>query len=99
MAFAEVMDAVERESKLIIISSNLNGKEIENRYGTRTFERIISTTKRIEFRGESFRVWLFYPIIKSGEDREKITWKLKDKKWQYIDGWSIHILSELGIKL
>lgn len=56
MAFAEVMDAVERESKLIIISSNLNGEEIENRYGTRTYERIISTTKRIEFRGRSFRV-------------------------------------------
>ncbi len=55
MAFAEVMDAVERESKLIIISSNLSGEEIENRYGTRTYERIISTTKRIEFRGRSFR--------------------------------------------
>lgn len=55
LAFAEIMDAVERDSKLIIISTNLNGNEIEARYGTRTIERIISTTKRIEFRGKSFR--------------------------------------------
>lgn len=56
VAFAEVMDAVERDSKLVIISTNLQGSGIEDRYGTRTLERIISTTKRIEFKGESLRV-------------------------------------------
>ena len=55
LALAEIMDAVERKSKLIIISTNLSGREIEQRYGTRTMERIISTTKRIEFKGDSLR--------------------------------------------
>lgn len=55
LAFAEVMDSIERKAKLAIISTNLNGAEIEQRYGTRTLERIISTTKRIEFKGETLR--------------------------------------------
>ncbi len=55
LVFAELMDAVERKGLLAIISTNLSGDEIEKRYGTRTVERIISTTKRIEFKGESLR--------------------------------------------
>jgi len=55
LAFAEIIDSVERKAKLVIISTNLNAHEIEQRYGTRTIDRIIATTTRIEFKGESFR--------------------------------------------
>lgn len=55
IAFSEIMDSVEKESKLIIISTNLNKDRLLERYGARTFDRIISTTKRIEFKGNSLR--------------------------------------------
>lgn len=55
LAFAEVMDAVEKQGKLIIISTNLSAEQIVARYGKRTIDRIISTTKRIEFNGKSMR--------------------------------------------
>lgn len=48
-AFSEIMDAVEHKGKLIIITTNLNAKDIEARYGTRTLERIIATCKPICF--------------------------------------------------
>ncbi|MFV0331131.1 MAG: hypothetical protein ACK5M3_14185, partial [Dysgonomonas sp.] len=54
-AFAEVMDAAEKYGKLIIISTNLRGDEIAERYGQRVMERIVSTTRRIKFRGQSLR--------------------------------------------
>lgn len=54
-AFAEVMDAAEKYGKLIIISTNLRGDEIAGRYGQRVMERIVSTTRRIKFRGQSLR--------------------------------------------
>ena len=54
-AFAEIIDAAEKQGKLVIISSNLGGDDITKRYGQRVMERIISTTRRIEFRGESLR--------------------------------------------
>lgn len=54
-AFAEVMDAAEKYGKLVIISTNLSRDEIVRRYGERVFERIISMTRRIEFRGKSLR--------------------------------------------
>jgi DNA replication protein DnaC len=55
LAFAEIMDAVEKYNKLVIISTNLSGYDLEKQYGKRVLERIISTTKRIEFKGESLR--------------------------------------------
>lgn len=55
MAFAEVMDAAEKYGKLVIISTNLQGDEIARRYGQRVMERIVSTTRRIKFRGQSLR--------------------------------------------
>lgn len=54
-AFAEIMDEVEKKGKLIIISTNLSNEELIEKYGTRVMERIISTTKRIKFNGESLR--------------------------------------------
>jgi len=54
-AFFEVMDAVEKYGKLIIVSTNLSGDEIIKKYGERVFERIIATTKQVEFKGKSLR--------------------------------------------
>lgn len=56
LAFAEIMDAAEKYGKLVIISTNLKGEDIIKRYGERVFERIIATTRRIEFKGNSLRV-------------------------------------------
>lgn len=55
LAFAEIIDAAEKQGKLVIISTNLKGNEISERYGQRVMERIVSTTKRIEFKGKSLR--------------------------------------------
>jgi len=55
LAFAEVMDAAEKQGKLVIISTNLRGDDITRRYGERVFERVIAMTKRIEFKGRSLR--------------------------------------------
>jgi len=55
MAFAEIMDAVEKHGKLVIISSNLTVSEMKKRYGDRVLDRIISTTQRILFEGDSLR--------------------------------------------
>lgn len=55
LAFAEIIDAAEKQGKLVIISTNLKGSEISERYGQRVMERIVSTTKRIEFKGKSLR--------------------------------------------
>ena len=54
-AFAEVVDAAEKYGKLLIVSSNLGKKELLEYYNVRVYERVIATTKRIEFRGGSLR--------------------------------------------
>ena len=53
--FPEVMDIAEKRSNIVIFSSNLNGEGFRDKYGVRTFERIVATTKRIEFNHSSFR--------------------------------------------
>jgi DNA replication protein DnaC len=55
MAFAEIIDAVEKHSKLIIITTNLDKKAIDDKYGFRVYDRLIATTKRIKLEGESLR--------------------------------------------
>lgn len=55
LAFAELMDLAEKYGKIVIISTNLNHEKIIERYKERVFERIISTTKRVEFKGGSLR--------------------------------------------
>lgn len=55
MAFAEVMDIVEKKGKLVIVSSNLDGKALRERYGDRIFDRLIATTVRVVFNGDSLR--------------------------------------------
>lgn len=51
----DVMDLSEKRGNIVLLSTNFNADEIAKKYGVRTFERMISTTKRIEFKHESFR--------------------------------------------
>ena len=55
MAFAEVMDAAEKHGKLVIVSTNLNERDLRERYGDRVLDSIKATTTRVKFVGESLR--------------------------------------------
>ena len=55
MAFAEVMDAAEKQGKLVIVSTNLGANELKERYGDRVLDRIRAVTKRVLFEGKSLR--------------------------------------------
>lgn len=56
LAFLEVLDRVEKKNKLLIVTSNLGTPEqIINKYGDRGIDRIISTMKRVVFKGKSLR--------------------------------------------
>lgn len=47
--FDEIMDTAEKYGKLLIITTNLTGRLIEERYGTRTLDRIQSCCRRVMF--------------------------------------------------
>ncbi len=53
--FMDLMSAVERKDKLIVITTNLKQGEMEQRYSTRTIDRINGNCKVITFNGESMR--------------------------------------------
>ncbi len=55
MAFSELMDSVEKTNKTVIITSNLGAKQIQEKYGDRTLDRIKSTCIRVLFKGDSLR--------------------------------------------
>ena len=55
MYFAEIMDIVEKQNKLIVVSSNLNSLALQKKYGERILDRIVATTKQIKFTGQSLR--------------------------------------------
>ena len=54
-AFPEIIDVVEKNSKFVLLTSNLRATQLKAFYDERTLERIISTTTRIEFKGKSLR--------------------------------------------
>lgn len=54
--FPEIIDRAEQNGNLVIASSNMGARELTERYGQRTVERIISCCKRIPFEGKSFRL-------------------------------------------
>lgn len=53
--FAEIVDAAEKENKLLLMTTNLGAEALMEKYQTRTFDRLLALTKRIEFKGPSFR--------------------------------------------
>lgn len=55
MIFPELMDKVEKQGKLILLTTNLTVDELLIKYGERTMDRIRATTKRIAFDGKSLR--------------------------------------------
>ena len=52
---SELVDEVERKDKLIIISTNLNAKELRERYGERVADRLRKLTTQVVFKGKSLR--------------------------------------------
>lgn len=55
MVFPELADATEKQGKLLIVTTNLSLKELGDKYGQRTIDRLRATTKAVLFRGESLR--------------------------------------------
>lgn len=55
LVFAEVIDRAEKQGNMVIITTNLTQEQLIEKYGIRVLERIIATTKRIEFKGKSLR--------------------------------------------
>lgn len=53
--FPEVMDIAEKRGNIVIFSSNLDAEGFCDKYGVRTFERIVATTRRVRFTHKSFR--------------------------------------------
>ena len=53
--FPEIMDIAEKRNHIVIFSSNLDAQGFCDKYGIRTLERIVATTKRIEFNHQSLR--------------------------------------------
>lgn len=54
-AFSELCDAAEQKGKLLIITTNLTAKELEEKYGERTLDRLKAITKFVPFEGKSLR--------------------------------------------
>lgn len=55
LVFPEIVDAAERDGKLLIISTNLTLKQLEEKYGIRTKDRLRAITVQVPFKGESLR--------------------------------------------
>lgn len=53
--FADIMNDAEQFLKPVFASTNLIGKEVIQRYGKRTMDRIIRLCKIVKFEGNSFR--------------------------------------------
>ncbi len=55
LAFPEIIDSVEKQGKLLIVTTNLTGNEIRARYDDRVVDRIHSTMTQVNFNGKSLR--------------------------------------------
>lgn len=53
--FCELVDAAEQQGKLLLVSTNLTTKEISEKYGERTLDRLRAITKFVPFVGQSMR--------------------------------------------
>lgn len=54
-AFPEIVDNAEKRGQMLIITTNLSAREIKDKYGERTFDRLKAITKHVKFTGTSFR--------------------------------------------
>lgn len=55
MAFNEIVDSAERNGNLLIVTTNLNGPELKEKYGERTVDRIRGMMHIVVFQGNSLR--------------------------------------------
>ena len=55
--FSEIVDQCEKEKRLLILTTNLTPKEIIERYGLRTLDRLKAIVRAIKFHGDSLRDW------------------------------------------
>lgn len=53
--FAELVDAAEKQGKLLLITTNLNREELLKRYGARVYDRLVALTTPVKFTGQSLR--------------------------------------------
>lgn len=53
--FAELVDAAEREGKLLIVSTNLDEEHLKEKYGERVIDRLRAITKKVTISGKSMR--------------------------------------------
>ena len=53
--FAELVDAAEKEGKLLIISTNLDEDHLKEKYGERVVDRLRAITRKITISGKSMR--------------------------------------------
>ena len=53
--FAELVDAAEREGKLLIISTNLDEEHLKEKYGERVVDRLHAIVRKITISGTSMR--------------------------------------------
>ena len=54
-AFPEIVDNAEKFGKMLIVSTNLSSKQIAEKYGQRTFDRIFAICHPVAFTGSSMR--------------------------------------------
>ena len=57
--FSEIVDQCEKEKRLLIFSTNLTPKNINERYGLRTLDRLKAIVRAIKFQGDSLRTWSY----------------------------------------
>lgn len=55
VVFSDIMDYTEKAGALVIITTNLTGEQIAEKYGPRTMERILSCCESVKFKGETLR--------------------------------------------
>jgi DNA replication protein DnaC len=55
MALAEIVDNAEKQSNLLILTTNLSGNDIKERYGVRIYERLKAITRQVAIKGDSER--------------------------------------------
>jgi DNA replication protein DnaC len=53
--FAELVDSVERDGKLLMFSTNLDDTHLAEKYGDRVIDRLHAVTRKITIHGKSFR--------------------------------------------
>ena len=55
LAFAEIVDNAEKNGNMLIITTNLSGDQLKEKYGLRVYDRLLKITTSIVFNQKSLR--------------------------------------------